>query len=112
MTSTAAKLVLEKAKELLVTKGWTQGQYAKDANGNKTDLYDSSACSFCSTGALMVAIPFGAWGLYDSAITCLSKAADIGSSAASIERWNDAVERTREDVLLAFDKAIAIAENA
>jgi hypothetical protein len=43
--------VLRMAAELLVTKGWTRGEFARDMWGNGTFSRSPSATTFCAIGA-------------------------------------------------------------
>lgn len=90
---------------------WTQGEYAKNADGDSLDEREweaqAPAC-FCSVGAVAKA---GAMSVCDAensaAVVYLGKA--IGSKLpCAIVEYND--EHTHEEVLAAFDKAIALAE--
>lgn len=44
--------ILHQAIELLRTKGWTQGSYARDAGGLRTDTHGLDATCFCALGAI------------------------------------------------------------
>jgi len=44
--------IIKKAIELLETKGWTQGAYARNAEGAPIYRMEPEACSFCLSGAL------------------------------------------------------------
>lgn len=99
--------VLRKAREVLVTRGWHQGGYASD----RTQL---DTCSVCAVGAIYVAVcgkPFGTLGrgLVHAAAGLLADAVGYRGSLFG-EAWNDVHGRTFEEVLAAFDAAIAAAE--
>ena len=89
------KQLLINARHHLVENGWIQG-YNYDENSEKC----------CSFGALYVAL----WrsddranrGALTGAMIELSKA--IGNYP--VTWWNDQPERTKEDVIAAFDRAI------
>lgn len=40
------------AKKVLIEKGWTQGYYARNAEGELVDFNTKDACVFCAAGAL------------------------------------------------------------
>lgn len=85
--------ILSGAKELLVNRGWIQGNFA-------------SECGYCAIGAINRSVA----GDTGPAFRALANAAGIGCSWAEIGAWNDADERTKADVLDAFDRAIASLE--
>ena len=96
--------ILVAAKQELLTRGWTQGAFENPETGE-----------VCALGALNRAVggqPLmmlltveservhtRAWQLLEAATGC-----------AEVHRWNDDPARTPEDVLQAFDRAIALAE--
>jgi hypothetical protein len=78
---------------------WTQGAYALNAEGHSVSAKSKDACRWCLSGAISSASYniwetarflhfFIGWGLID---------------------WNDAPERTFEDVIALLDKAIEAA---
>lgn len=89
--------ILRATKELLVTKGWVQGRFI-DESGQR-----------CLSGALNDAGDLGrrtfTWATVDmmEAREALERA--IGTH--SVVAWNDADERTFEEVLAALDTAAA-----
>jgi hypothetical protein len=99
-----AREVLQKAREILTPPGaWTQGQFARNADGVGCSEYRDEAVCFCAVGALHRA----AWRVnsapewYYDALRAL-----IAVVGHSIGSWNDAEGRTQAEVLAAFDKAI------
>ena len=52
---------MKKADEILteartlIEKGWTQGKYARDADGNPISEKDPNACEWCALGAVYAA---------------------------------------------------------
>ena len=88
------KAILREARKL-VAAGWTQGRFVREIGGQKC---------YCAEGAIMeAAYSVGAaWWL---AAGALCKAA----ASRSLANWNDAPERTKDEVLAAFDKAIGAA---
>lgn len=87
--------ILRAGKANLLERGWCQGDYAA--------LYADKPRKCCAGTAL----PCGIGGM--GALEILKVANGIPLSIG-IGEWNDAPERTREDVLTAYDKAIAAAE--
>ncbi len=98
--------ILRAARQLLIDRGWTQGTFARDAKGART-LYDApDAVCYCSLGAIMVV---GRGFAPEASTLALTKA--IGSGhPANVAEWNDAKDRTKEEVLAAYDRAIVLAE--
>lgn len=85
---------LRKAAQLIETRGWVQGWYGTDRDG------------FCISGAIRnvagndwisesVATEFFRW---------LTEAGAIDKNQYSVPAWNDAPERTQEDVILYLNK--------
>lgn len=96
--------VLRAAKQVLIERGWTQGKYV-----------DDFGC-VCSFGAINVAVtgdPRQSGSYRSSEEQAATEASRLVSKAVDrelLDIWNDAVGRTKDDVLAAFDKAIALAE--
>lgn len=93
-----ADQILTEAREL-IRAGWTQGDY--------TSIEDGKVC-YCAVGAVRKAAGLLGGGelfdnpSYDGAINRLHRV--VGGS---IPYWNDVYGRTREEVVEAFDRAIA-----
>ena len=104
---------LKKARKL-VEKGWAQGYY-------RAYDYDGEKMCYCLTGAILAAgmknpedlevgLPEGS--TCEEAVLAVAGAAvpDVPSTDGVwgvMAIWNDAPDRTHEEVLLAFDDAIA-----
>lgn len=104
-TDLTTKQVLIGARAL-VAAGWTQEVYATDEHGTNVDPLSSSACRFCCLGAIarvMEIADVGNGQLADDvpATVSLEKAA-----GRNIPSFNDALGRTKEQVLAVFDQAI------
>lgn len=108
--------------------GWTQKVGARDANGNPCIVYEDVARSWCASGAIATALDLGKLGnasmgktdpeataRYERATLTRNKAEEFLVKAIdaltywSVPSWNDRDERTKEEVLAAFDKAIVLA---
>lgn len=98
-------LILRAAKGLLETKGWTQGSYAKDAEGNRVPPELAQATCFCALGAVRAA-PY-AGGRMQAMIALLRA---IGPEWSNVPDFNDARGRTAAEVIAKFDEAIAAEE--
>lgn len=96
--------ILRKARELIETKGWTQGAYARSAKGEPVDWYNKRACQFCLNGALNYAEGL-AFVSYDGR-ELIREAVGQPNTI----KWNDEPTRTKAEVLAVFDRAIALAE--
>jgi hypothetical protein len=102
---TAVRDVLRDAAELLRTRGWTQGYYARDTDSRWQDADSSDAACFCVMGAIMrvagsdtdprAAVAFG-----------LVRRV-IGSESIGV--WNDAPGRTLAEVLTTLERAVDLA---
>jgi hypothetical protein len=98
--------ILKAAKEKIATPDkWTQGAYAKDANGYAVVETSNKAACFCSLGAIYAANPRKeGTPNWDAQLAARDLASVVGKQ--SIVNWNDEEGRTHEEVLAAFDKAI------
>jgi hypothetical protein len=92
--------------------GWTQGMTLQDLEGKPTSD-PAEAARFCVLGAFAHAshaLHTDAY-TYHSAMQRLCEAIDPAATRAAplvfIPVWNDAEERTQDDVLAAFDAALS-----
>jgi hypothetical protein len=96
---------LRAARALIETPArWTQGMYAKDEQGQEIDPRDPAARQWCTSGAIGAVVGYGPSAI--GARQILRKAA--GARTMSI--FNDDPARTHPEVMAAFDRAIALAE--
>lgn len=98
--------VLRRARAVLVERGWYQGAYSPEDS-------DQSTCPVCAYGAINVATS----GKPDDSVDAVGFAAEEALRAVvrdiarqGVVPWNDTPGRTLDEVLAAFDRAIAIAE--
>jgi hypothetical protein len=103
MTNEAAD-ILRKAKELIETKGWTRGAMARRKNGDRTSEYGEDAARFCLFGALL-----RAEGPAVTSRACRSFLLKAIAPEVCLLSWNDK-QCGKKVILLAFDRAIALAE--
>lgn len=78
---------------------WTQGQFARNRNGNKCDNFSSTAESFCLAGGIRRV--YGIDGFYRAAedITKhLRRRRHSFLASKGIVNWNDADKRTFADI--------------
>ena len=115
--------VLKKARTRIATsEHWTQGCFAKDADGRAVTSGSPNAACFCAVGALENASGYpwydGGYEGYRAASVALQDTIygdcppSRVSTSSNIMRWNDAYLRKHEEVLAMFDKAIANLEAA
>jgi hypothetical protein len=98
--------VLINAKALIADpKNWTQGVFARNADGYSTGVHEEDAICFCTLGAIAVAGDNQKWA-QQIAINTLSKIITVNASndAVSVGAFNDT--HTHEEVMELFDKAI------
>jgi hypothetical protein len=109
--------ILKQGLELLETKGWTQGTYARDRYGLSAYRPEQAAC-YCGIGAIRVAA-FGTVSQNDLSpqIPSYLKARRLLDVVTPydipIDRWvswQDKPERTFPEVKAKFLQAIALAE--
>lgn len=98
--------VLQSARQLLAQTAFCQHAEAKDAAQRPVHPLSQNAHAFSASGALYRASAFDGSPerrqLLQQATTWLAEA--VG---APLLRWNDQVGRTRDQILAAFDVAIA-----
>lgn len=83
-----------KVKELLADESkWTQGVYARAANGRPT-LVDHNAVCWCLDGAIRHCYP----AAYDDVVLRQKLSAYFVPLGTNIIRWNDDPARTFEEV--------------
>ena len=107
---TMTKEVLMKAKALIAERGWTQRSYGKLSNGQPAfddGLDGKDGACFCAVGAIY-AVVGGIRNADHPAIVALAKEID-GESAweGTVLVWNDRLDRTKDEVLDLFARAIA-----
>jgi len=132
MTTTSAKDILVTAKSLLEEKGWTQGYYARDIYNDRLAPWKQEAVCFCTVGALIRVSGelrfqiahgnetknlslFEKQELLDAIDVQTSLARDYlfkGVGAVHTPTWNDDPTRTKQDVLDAYDRGIALCQQA
>ena len=107
------KQALIDAREIVATS-WTQCAFARNENGNETDPLDFEARSWSAKGAIQKAIWFtnhshAIRGRYFRILNALEKhgISHHELDGREIENWNDDPARTQDDVIAAFDRAIA-----
>lgn len=96
--------VLARMAELLKL-GWTQNSFARAADKTKRDPEDADACAWCLHGAKMKAVAetFG----HDENTARSAVNRGIGNAlfeAGATYNWNDAPERTLDEVLGAVER--------
>jgi hypothetical protein len=86
--------------EGLIQRGWIQRCYARDAGGYRVDPHDSRATCWCLLGACMRAEVDFETGVRD-----LIRLAIDPDKKIMLPTWNDAPERTKEEVLEVIRRA-------
>lgn len=104
------KEILANARSL-IAKGWTQGPTAKNAAGIAVDPTSGEAVCWCLEGALIAS----GVNCEDPEATCpmchqylIPLGRLVGATGAT--SYNEALGRTKEEVLALFDRAIAACE--
>ena len=96
--------VLERAADLLEEFGWCQHQYARTAFGVGVDVDDARAASFCAVGAIdRATLDLAAAPLRSPAVQEFLK--DV--PGRWFADWNDAPDRTKQEVVSALREAAA-----
>ena len=95
-----------KTKEILkgargrIEQGWCQKASARDAQGTRVLAMCSSAVKWCAIGAIDAEMQHEDG--YHNPISTIARVAGTDNVA----QWNDSPDRTQEEVLAVFDKAI------
>ena len=77
----------------LIAKGWTQGVYSRDKEGNSCDPGEKSAVSWCLSGALLLASDLSAFS------SGLREVRSYLGLKVAVATWNDNPGRTQRDVV-------------
>jgi len=93
LSKRALASIYRKAANLIKVHGYRKGEFGRKGYG------------FCAVGAVMSVIP----GSY-SPLSPL-KALGISGSTATVMAWNDAPERTKDEVIRAFRRAARLLEH-
>lgn len=96
---------LRTARELLAS-GWTQGCWARDADGFPVAFDDPKATCWCITGAVWKGVGGEPSGRDNPVIGLLRDELDELNEDAGIPEWNDDPDRTLSQVLSLVDSAI------
>jgi hypothetical protein len=117
METPTTAAVLARARGL-VSQGWTQGVLARDRDGFQCSYRIGRAERFCAIGAIAAS----AWQFADcdpaeeERLELLAEQRLLQAlprpRMGGLATWNDATGRTKEEVLAAFDAAIAEAGDA
>lgn len=93
-----------------VAKGWTQGVLARDETGKEVRPSSPKAVCWCMSGALNAVKPYskGEPATRNAVSNILNS---ITRPANGYVSWNDAPQRTQEEVLHIFDRAIDMLRN-
>lgn len=82
---------------------WTKGAIARDENGDDSIWeHDSKARCWCLTGAVFLCYGCPSFSVLEKLENIL---ADEGFGDCEVSTWNDAPERTFEDVRRVIEKA-------
>lgn len=101
--------ILIKARGLIEAKGWTQGSWAKNANGIDCMWFSNDAQCYCAEGSLYAAAGWehaGSRNVEDAYAFLKAVVGDI------VPNWNDAKGRNKAQVLAKFDAAIELSQVA
>jgi hypothetical protein len=95
--------ILQKARAFIIM-GWTQGENARRANGERTNAHNPDATCFCLFGAVVRAIPTDAPQLWRGRIMVEIQWHTPGSMAPVI--FNDLTSTRQADVIRVLDATI------
>ena len=101
---------LRAARALLQRSRWTQGAYARDANGDRCMPNGADAAQFCAIGALLrvQGLVFPGETERTQAYRALRRAAHaVALSTNDVVEWNDVPRRLKSDVIDLYNTAIA-----
>lgn len=106
---------LKRVKETMSPETWTKGTLARDSKGERVALEDPSACKFCAYGYLWhtrykVFAKTGEIIHFENDLYPLLAHANPDIDTCLLGRYNDAAERTFEDIVKVFDNTLQYAE--
>ena len=93
--------------------GWCQHHYARDADGFEINVNAATATCWCSDGAILAAVreqhTIHELVHYDDVLAEFERNGilPVGQRTVSTVEWNDHPDRTQQEILAAFDRAIA-----
>jgi hypothetical protein len=99
-----------KAARALLGEGphrWTQDAYARNSKGESWSTSGPDAARFCVAGACLRFLPEDADA--QTVLCSLREQLPVTYRRFAVSFWNDRPERTYEEVLALFDKAIEAA---
>lgn len=88
-----------------IERGWTQGTFARGADGQQVLIHEARATCFCVLGAIIRAYPDPDGQERVFGKLCVHLGLAVGQD--SLSDWNDHPDRTRDEVLEAL-KAVDI----
>lgn len=97
---------LKQAKREISLLGWTQGEYARDANDNMVESRSDRAATLCIIGAISRVERCSPEDLTETALEAINRLETVTGTHCSIDTWNDRQGRSIEEVFSAFDAAI------
>lgn len=101
--------VLTKAREAIdEPHKWSQGAFFRNDKGVVVGGLDKATC-FCAVGAIQSVVKLPSV-LSRAALRTLARGIGKEAKPLYITTWNDRAERTYDDVIAAFDRAIEIAK--
>ena len=95
---------LIEARRLIAEVGWVQGGLSRNLKGELISPWDPAARCFCIAGAIMRAVDMTNYEVNNRYLDCISKMHAV--LKLPIPKWNDRADRTREEVVKAFDQVI------
>lgn len=102
--------ILSRARDLIVA-GWCQGVAAKTSGGNSVAAISKSATRFDPSGAIEHVCD-ARWPLMPALNLLVFTIRSHGHDVQMARVWNDAPERTQDEVVAMFDAAIDEARKA
>jgi hypothetical protein len=103
MTETSTRLL--QTARTLIAQGWTQIEYARDAQGRRVRYDTEEAVQFCLLGAARRAAEDIGGHLTGADLDAVAELLGFAETEYLIA-WNDAPDRTQADVLARLDAAL------
>ena len=100
-----SEILIAMKEKIATPEKWLQGGHAKNVEGEYVDPESKDAICWCSLGAAWAVTHSTPEDSYFTALEYVRKFTD-----KDLLFWNDDPERTHEEVMNAFDKAIALAQ--
>jgi len=97
---------LLKRAQMRIAQGWTQDQMARDSADRVCDPDSKDAVCWCALGAIRAEGRTPTGGAAERRLAEVIGRESLFWTYEIVTEWNDALDRTKEEVLTTFDRAM------